>query len=249
MSEYAWLIEAPGQRYLGTRRLGRDEFFWTQDHHAATRFMSEAQADGVMMAVREANPDLFAFARNIGDARPTEHAWLLSPPAEAKLSSLTTEGRDGGATEVLVETEELIEVARQAYLAGCCAVLTWTHSGMPQDDLDEASYDYVASLDFTENTRPFRSSPSPDRGGWRPIESAPRDGTHVILAFGRDGVMEGWWDDNDPGPYPWKFVDRGAPGSTGYAAGGFINGSREVRGGPTHWQPLLPPLQEEGEPK
>lgn len=35
---------------------------------------------------------------------------------------------------------------KEAFVAGCCAVLTWTHSGMPQDDLDEAGYDYVASL-------------------------------------------------------------------------------------------------------
>lgn len=87
-------------------------------------------------------------------------------------------------------------------------------------------------------------SEGPGFAGWNPISTAPRDGTHIILAFGQDGVMEGWWDDNDPGPYPWKFLDRGAPGSTGYAAGGFINGSREVRGGPTHWQPLPSPPAE-----
>lgn len=73
---------------------------------------------------------------------------------------------------------------------------------------------------------------------WRLIETAPRDGTHIIIAFGQDGVMEAWWRDDDADPYPWKFVDRGTPGSTGEAAGGFINGSREVRGGPTHWMPL-----------
>lgn len=35
---------------------------------------------------------------------------------------------------------------KDAFVAGCCAVLTWTHSGMPQDDLDEAGYDYAASV-------------------------------------------------------------------------------------------------------
>lgn len=35
---------------------------------------------------------------------------------------------------------------KDAFVAGCCAVLTWTGSGMAQDDLDEAGYDYVAGL-------------------------------------------------------------------------------------------------------
>lgn len=75
-----------------------------------------------------------------------------------------------------------------------------------------------------------------EAASWQDISTAPLDGTHILLAFGSDGVTLGWWDDREPGPYPWKFVDRGAPGSTGHAAGGFINGSREVRGGPTHWR-------------
>jgi len=41
---------------------------------------------------------------------------------------------------------------------------------------------------------------------WQPIESAPMDGTHIILAFGEGGVSEGWWEDADPGPHPWKFI-------------------------------------------
>jgi len=82
MTDFAWLIEAPGQRYLATRHLGRDEFHWTQDAAKATRFCSEAQADGVMMAVRELAPDLFAFAANLGDAKPTEHGWLTAPKDE-----------------------------------------------------------------------------------------------------------------------------------------------------------------------
>lgn len=77
MTEFAWLIEAPGPRYLGTREIGHyPEFFWTDDTNAATRFMAAWQADGVMMAVRRMEPALFAFAVNLGDARPTEHGYL-----------------------------------------------------------------------------------------------------------------------------------------------------------------------------
>lgn len=77
MADFGWLIEAPGARYLGTREIGHfPEFFWTTDHALATRFLSEQQADGVMMAVRRMDPALFAFAVNLGDARPVEHGWL-----------------------------------------------------------------------------------------------------------------------------------------------------------------------------
>lgn len=77
MSDFAWLIEAPGARYLGTRDIGHyPEFYWTTDAAKATRFMSSIQADGVMMAVRRLAPELWAFAANLGEARPTEHGWL-----------------------------------------------------------------------------------------------------------------------------------------------------------------------------
>ena len=75
---------------------------------------------------------------------------------------------------------------------------------------------------------------------WRTIESAPRDGTHILLAFGQDGVSEGWWDDGyDTEPHPWKFVDTGGPTPPGERpALGFINASRDEKYGPSHWQPM-----------
>ncbi len=42
--------------------------------------------------------------------------------------------------------DALKEDLKRAFVAGCCAVLTWTRSGMPQDDLNEAGYDYAASV-------------------------------------------------------------------------------------------------------
>lgn len=35
MTDFRWLIEAPGQRYLAARKLGNHEFYWTQDHNKA----------------------------------------------------------------------------------------------------------------------------------------------------------------------------------------------------------------------
>lgn len=80
MTFFAWLIEAPGQRYLATREIGHNpHFYWTEVAGRATRFASSWQADGVMMSVRQLNPDLFAFAANLGEAKPVEHAWLGGP--------------------------------------------------------------------------------------------------------------------------------------------------------------------------
>ena len=74
---FAWLIEAPGARYLGTHEIGHDpRFFWTVDHTKALRFVSKDAADGAMMAIRALAPELWAFAVNLGEARPTEHAWI-----------------------------------------------------------------------------------------------------------------------------------------------------------------------------
>lgn len=42
-------------------------------------------------------------------------------------------------------TSERREELKRAFVAGACAVLTWTNAGMPQDDLDEAGYDYAAN--------------------------------------------------------------------------------------------------------
>lgn len=74
---FAWLIEAPGQHYLAARAVAGNEFFWTQDHDAALRFFSEEQADLAMMAIRQLDPELFVFAKTLGEAKPVEHAWIV----------------------------------------------------------------------------------------------------------------------------------------------------------------------------
>jgi hypothetical protein len=86
MTSFAWVIEAPGQNYLGTTGMGMSyEFRWTKDHMKALRFMSKAQADSVMMAVRQGFPALFAFAALLGDARPVEHGWITERAEEPVL--------------------------------------------------------------------------------------------------------------------------------------------------------------------
>lgn len=77
MSAFKWLIEAPGQNYLTVCKIGRSYTFkWTKDHLTALRFMNEEQADFTMMAIRELDGQLFAFAITLGDAKAAEHGWL-----------------------------------------------------------------------------------------------------------------------------------------------------------------------------
>jgi hypothetical protein len=81
MTEFSWLIEAPGQNYLGTQEIGlQSRFYWTNDAAKALRFCSKEQADGVMMAVRKLAPDLWDFALTLGEAFPREHGYLGDAP-------------------------------------------------------------------------------------------------------------------------------------------------------------------------
>lgn len=83
MSTHAWLIEAPGHYYLAARTHSVHEFHWTQDSLKALRFANEEQADQAMMALREIKPELFMFARNLGEPRPIEHSWFGDADVEA----------------------------------------------------------------------------------------------------------------------------------------------------------------------
>jgi hypothetical protein len=75
MTDFRWLIEAPGLRYLAARKVGNYEFHWTQDHNEALAFRDEAQADMTMMAIRQLAPQLFGFEVTIGNAKAVEHGW------------------------------------------------------------------------------------------------------------------------------------------------------------------------------
>lgn len=77
-TDFAWLIEAPGQNYLAARNIDHTpEFYWTKDHNKALRFYSQEQASAAMMAIRALDPKLFEFARTLGDAKPVEHGWMI----------------------------------------------------------------------------------------------------------------------------------------------------------------------------
>lgn len=84
MTDFRWLIEAPGPKYLAVQKLhASDNFEWTADHNKALAFRSEQQADELMMAVRQMDRQingfdkgLFGFECSLGNAKPVEHGWM-----------------------------------------------------------------------------------------------------------------------------------------------------------------------------
>lgn len=76
---------------------------------------------------------------------------------------------------------------------------------------------------------------------WQPIETAPKDGTNIILSNGQS-VAQGWWMD-EPG-YIREHRDEdgrylGQDESDGYQ--GWMDCDGGMLPDPTHWQPLPPP--------
>jgi hypothetical protein len=91
MSDFRWLIEAPGPRYLAVQRLTSSaNFKWTQDHDKALAFRSQEQAEHLMDALRQMDRafdsqenggklswgKIFAFEPTMGNARAVEHGWI-----------------------------------------------------------------------------------------------------------------------------------------------------------------------------
>ena len=68
---------------------------------------------------------------------------------------------------------------------------------------------------------------------WQPIETAPKDGTVVLLAGCRKPVAAAWLEDE----IDWWHVDDNK------------RGPFALRGpGPTHWMPMPPPPQAKSPP-
>jgi hypothetical protein len=89
---------------------------------------------------------------------------------------------------------------------------------------------------------------TPDREAWQPIETAPKDGTPILLSNGTD-VEQGWWMHEEGGITEHRDMDGRYTGQT--ESDGFI-GWWDVSGcmqpEPTHWMPLPdPPTSDQGE--
>lgn len=62
---------------------------------------------------------------------------------------------------------------------------------------------------------------------WQPMATAPRDGSVILLANGRE-VTAGLYGGN--AKYPWVVLDNGNPDGT--------NGWQDGECGPDHWMPM-----------
>jgi hypothetical protein len=65
--------------------------------------------------------------------------------------------------------------------------------------------------------------------GWKPIETAPKDGTSILLSDGK-WVGEGYYSEHS--------------GGTWWEAGSHWTDAHDGQIYPTHWQPLPPPPSE-----
>src|SRR5690606_12603400 len=92
----------------------------------------------------------------------------------------------------------------------------------------------------------------PEQSAWQPIETAPKDGTH-ILAWCPSGHDIVWWTDLDPdGPdFPganpgwWGYSGETIPGRTPeHGFGGDPAHHWPAQNQPTHWLPLPQPPAE-----
>lgn len=62
---------------------------------------------------------------------------------------------------------------------------------------------------------------------WQPIDSAPRDGTYVLLVSSGGAVWQGYWRKSDEAPY-------------GHAGWTRFN-SCDIQWQPNHWMPMPKP--------
>jgi hypothetical protein len=163
-------------------------------------------------------PDVEALAETVADTIPArwcDHLWHSMPDSDK---------------------EACRSVARAVFAAlGTPAPLTLNAAtealglaliGAPPAEIDRAEID---CLRFFDNERTRRGLEK--RSAWRPIESAPRDGTVVILLDGELAICGMFFLVNDHDRHPWKFLDPQLDDD------GFINGTYS----PTHWQPLPAP--------
>ena len=88
---------------------------------------------------------------------------------------------------------------------------------------------YRMELNYADRAEMYDAMIAAAPSGWQPIETAPRDGTNVLLVNRKGNMATGLWMS---GPIGTGWVLRG-----GSAPNVFFNEHH----GPTHWMPLPAP--------
>lgn len=224
--------------FVGRRGAEADRARQRRDdlHDAITAYAREALAQTVEQELQ--NPAGETIRADLGSAMAPVPVTGDQPVGTGATS--TAEGGEptrADIAQVRTPSDDRREDLKAAFVAGCCAVLTWTNSGMPQDDLDEAGYDYAASV--------VSAAPAPPTGQeWQTIDSAPKDGTRVLLLDKHGEITIGWWETGREfsGSDHYNDWSSGAISAGGYDAG--FDRVYYV----THWRPLpSPPVPAEGE--
>jgi len=105
-------------------------------------------------------------------------------------------------------------------------------TGSKPDIIPATNGAFVYYDDYLALHRKLAAQPSAqgEAVAWRPIKTAPRNGTSLLLRFGIDGVSQGKYV---PGiPHPWKFID------TNDGITWLVNHAIDGPGGPSHWMHL-----------
>ncbi|MEL7445586.1 MAG: hypothetical protein AAGK02_07210 [Pseudomonadota bacterium] len=190
-----------------------------------TRELDEKALEAALLAMSEVDKS----SRGELEAR-----MCLRTAMSAYLTALPDEPAERGPIKLHIEAVHRIhaEIHRRAIVA-CIA------------EIEECSKDYT-SITWGDVIQRVRAIPydgvSDEKtdahrpsGGWRPIESAPKDGT-VFLALSPKGISACRWDMVDWGDHP---MDRTSYWWTDpYELVFFEDGPNDA---PTRWQPLDPP--------
>jgi len=112
-------------------------------------------------------------------------------------------------------------------------VLDTVHNDYPigsafDKEIHDLMYDLRTAVDSAAITL--------ETGGWLPIETAPKDGTRIILRCPNIGAVEGWWDCVDGGGF-----EEGPPIFWWTTENDLIIFGDGSYDDPTHWMPLPPP--------
>jgi len=76
---------------------------------------------------------------------------------------------------------------------------------------------------------------------WQPIETAPRDGTIVLLASSTMVGAGAWAPDLHGDTYPWAFVDDFSTCELTSGYPGIAPNAWALNDGPSHWMPIPAP--------